>query len=126
MEPTNETRGAAENMVEILERLLAALAAGTDDVDWLRCLAVLSAEIEYSGVRGPTVDAVNLAEECREIEALLTNDPPVAAGTVFATRYPRARQESPWVESLHHRALAAARDVAQALAPNPHTPTLAA
>ena len=46
-------RSAAEALVGTLEQMLAALAGTTDDGDvgWLRPLAVLSAEIEYSAVR---------------------------------------------------------------------------
>jgi hypothetical protein len=66
-------RRAAEQLVGALREMLTELAAATDDGDvgWLRPLAVLTAEIEYSALRRPTVDSNNLADECRELSELL-------------------------------------------------------
>ena len=104
-------RHAAQALIGALEQMLAELAASTGDGDvaWVRPLAVLSAEIEYSAVRSREVDSINLADECRELSHLLAaaND-----GGEFASRYAIARRASPAIAALHDRALAVCRTVA--------------
>jgi hypothetical protein len=108
MEPNvSVKRGAAEALVGALEQMLSELAGATDDGDvgWLRPLAVLSAEIEYSTVRSPRLDLINLADACRELSDLLTSAP--RADPEFASRYRIARRASATVALLHDRTLAA-------------------
>jgi len=90
----SERRSAAAVLVAHLEGMLAALAetAADRDVDWLRPLALLSAEIEYSALRRTDIDAAGLAEECRELRDLLACSP--RAAIPFVARYPEA---SSWV-----------------------------
>jgi hypothetical protein len=108
---TKVERSAAGVLVGALEEMLAELAgcASEGDLAWLRPLAVLSAEIEYSALRGATVDSTNLADECREVTALLTGR---ASEAEFAARYPAALMISPAITALQDRALAACRLVA--------------
>jgi hypothetical protein len=108
---TDVERGAAQALVGALEQMLAELAglAGDGDLAWTRPLAVLSAEIEYSAVRSPEVDRVNLADECRELSDLLAS-PSVDSGE-FARRYAIACG-SPAIAALHDRVLAACRAAA--------------
>jgi hypothetical protein len=104
---TAERRRTAAALVADLEVLLAALAqtgAGTD-VGWLRPLALLSAEIEYSALRTTDIDAASLAEACRELSDLLACSP--RASVRFVARYPVARGRSPSIAALHERAVAA-------------------
>jgi hypothetical protein len=109
---TGSERRAAEALVGALEQILAELpgATGDGDVAWIRPLAVLSAEIEYSAVRSREVDSINLADECRELSDLLAD--PRADGGEFASRYATARRASPAIADLHDQALAACRAVA--------------
>jgi hypothetical protein len=111
----NVERGPAGLLVGTLEEMLAELAgaASNGDVGWLRPLAVLSVEIEYSALRCATVDSTNLADECRELSALLTDG---AGELEFATRYPLALRMSPAVAALQDRVLAACRRVAASYA----------
>jgi hypothetical protein len=103
---TSAERRVAEALVRALEGMLAALATASDgDNAWLRPLAVLSAEIEYSSLRGPTVDAASLADQCMELTALLGGS--AQAASEFATRYTKARRVSPEIETLHDRAITA-------------------
>jgi len=108
---TNAERSAARALVGALEAVLAELAAATvdGDVDWLRPLALLSAEIEYSALRGRTLDAANLANECREVTELLTSSTVVDGG--FASRYRTACRTSSAIAALHDRALTACRAI---------------
>jgi hypothetical protein len=94
-------------LVAHLEGMLAALAetAADRDVDWLRPLALLSAEIEYSALRRTDIDAAGLADECRELSDLLACSP--RAAIPFVARYPEARRQLPGVADMHERALAA-------------------
>jgi hypothetical protein len=94
-------------LVAHLEGMLAALAetAADRDVDWLRPLALLSAEIEYSALRRTDIDAAGLADECRELSDLLACSP--RAAIPFVARYPEARRQLPGVAVMHERALAA-------------------
>jgi hypothetical protein len=103
----SERRSAAAVLVAHLEGMLAALAetAADRDVDWLRPLALLSAEIEYSALRRTDIDAAGLAEECRELRDLLACSP--RAAIPFVARYPEARRQWPGVAVMHERALAA-------------------
>jgi hypothetical protein len=114
---TNAERRAAEVLVGTLEEMLTELAAttGDGDVAWLRPLAVLSAEIEYSGVRSPQADAINLALGCRELSHLLVGSP--GDGGEFASAYATARRASPAIAALHDRALAACRTLMARHAP---------
>jgi hypothetical protein len=109
---TGVERRAAEALVRALEQMLAELAGATGDGDvaWIRPLAVLSAEIEYSAVRSPEVDSITLADECRELSDLLDGSP--VRGGEFASRYAIAHRASPAIAALHDRALAACRTVA--------------
>ena len=104
---TPETRRAAAALVAGLEGLLAALALteAETDVGWLQPLAVLSAEIEYSALRRADVDAVSLAEACRELGDLLACSPRGSAR--FVARYPVARGRWQSIAALHERAVAA-------------------
>lgn len=103
---TGAERRAAEALVGALKGMLAALAtASSGDIGWLRPLAVLSAEIEYSALRGPTMDAAGLADECLELTALLGGSPQTVSE--FASRYPQARRACPALEMLHDHAIAA-------------------
>jgi hypothetical protein len=113
--PSRE-RSRAAALVAALEEMLVALKDATvdGDVGWVRPLAVLSAEIEYSALRRSTVDATSLSEECREVRALLAG--PSRADADFASRYARARHTSPAVAKWHDRALAACRDLSRAAA----------
>jgi hypothetical protein len=108
---TSVDRRAAEALVGVLEQMLAELVGATGDGDagWLRPLAVLIAEIEYSAVRSPEVDSTNLADECRELSDLLGGSS--RAGAEFATRYSVARGTSPVVAALHDRAISACRRI---------------
>ena len=101
---STERRRAAAQLLDVLEEMLAGLAKGTAarDVEWLRPLAVLSAEIEYSALRR---DGADLAQECRELSDLLAGAP--SGKEPFAAHYPVARRESPAVAARHARALAA-------------------
>jgi hypothetical protein len=103
-------RRAAEALVAALEQMLAEIASATfgGDVGWLRPLAVLSAEIEYSALRGHRVDSINLADECREVGDLLAGS---SGAGEFATRYAVAYRASPAIAALRDRALAACRSV---------------
>jgi hypothetical protein len=105
----NLERRAAEALVGTLEEMLAQLAAATGDGDvaWLRPLAVLSAEIEYSALRNPEADAVNLAQACRELSHLLASS--ISGEGEFASAYAIARRASPAIAVLHDRALATCR-----------------
>ena len=105
-------RCAAEALVGALEQMLTELAGSTGDSDlaWIRPLALLSAEIEYSAVRSREVDSVNLADECRELRDLLAGSP--GHGGEFASRYAIAHRESAAIAALHDRALAVCRTVA--------------
>lgn len=107
-------RRAAEVLVGTLEKMLAELACSTDDGDvaWIRPLAVLSAEIEYSGVRSPEVDSVNLADECRQLSDLLAGSP--GDGGEFTARYVIAHRASPAIAALHDKTLATCRTVHEA------------
>lgn len=109
-------RRAAVALVSALEQMLAALQDATVDGDlgWLRPLAVLSAEIEYSVLRRQTVDAAGFADECREVSELLSGS--ARADEEFMTRYTRARRGSTAVAKLHARALAACRALSRAAA----------
>src|SRR5579863_2615513 len=102
-------RRAAEVLVGALEQMLAELACSTGDGDiaWIRPLAVLGAEIEYSAVRSPKVDSINLADECRQLSDLLAGSP--RDGGEFATRYAIAHRASPVIAALHDKALATCR-----------------
>jgi hypothetical protein len=105
-------RRAAEALVGTLEQMLTELACSTYDRDlaWIRPLAVLSAEIEYSAVRSPEVDSINLADEVRQLSDLLAGSP--RDGGEFAARYARAHRASPTIAALHDKALATCRTVA--------------
>jgi hypothetical protein len=109
---TSVERRTAEALVGTLEQMLAELvdAARDGDVGWLRPLAVLSAEIEYSAVRSAEVDSINLTDECRELSDLLGSFS--RADAEFASRYTEARGASPGIAALHDRALSACRIVA--------------
>jgi len=102
-----ERRRAAAAVVADLEVLLAALAQTEAETDggWLRPLALLSAEIEYSALRRTDIDAESLAEACRELSDLLACSP--RASVRFVARYPIARGRSPSIAALHDRAVAA-------------------
>jgi hypothetical protein len=104
---TAERRSAAAALVADLELLLAALVqtGAETDVGWLRPLALLSAEIEYSALRRTDLDAASLAEACRELADLLACSP--RASVRFAARYPVARGRSPSLAALHERAVGA-------------------
>jgi hypothetical protein len=110
---SNQERRAAAALVAALEGMLVELQDATPDgdVDWLRPLAVLTAEIEYSALRTTTVDAANLAKECLEVIDLLACSPRVDAQ--FASRYPLARRASLAVADLHEQALAACQLVVE-------------
>jgi hypothetical protein len=104
-------RSAAEALVGTLEEMLAELAGTADgDTSWLRPLAVLSAEIEYSALRSPRVDASGVRDQCCELYHLLAS--PRSGDGEFASRYARARVASSAIGILHERALAACRAVA--------------
>jgi hypothetical protein len=111
MEPTTRNeRCAAEALVGALGRLLAVLAVtSAGDIEWLRPLAVLSAEIEHGVLRRPTIDVLWLADACHELTVLLAGCP--RAASEFALRYPEARRSSPAVATLHERTLAVCCDV---------------
>jgi hypothetical protein len=100
-----ERRRAAAALVAELEGLLAALMHTEAEPGWLRPIAVLSAEIEYTVLRRTDIDAVSLAETCRELSDLLACSP--RAAVRFAARYPVARGRSPSIAALHERAVAA-------------------
>lgn len=104
---TAERRSTAAALVADLEGLLAALAQteAETDVGWLRPLALLSAEIEYSALRRTEIDASSLADACQELSDLLACSP--RASVRFVARYPVARRRSPSVAALHDRAVAA-------------------
>jgi hypothetical protein len=91
--------------VAVLEEIAATLAKTTDDpdVEWLRPLAVLTVEIEYSSLRRPTIDTAMLVAKCGEVRDLLASS---SAQDPFASRYELARKSSPSVAQLHDRALA--------------------
>lgn len=108
-------RQLAETLVGTLEQMLAELAQAThategDDVAWLRPLAVLSVEIEYSAVRTSEVDSLGLAGACRDLDELLAGFS--GDGGEFAARYARAHRAFPAVAMLHARAVAACQEVA--------------
>jgi hypothetical protein len=104
---TPERRRAAAALVADLEGLLAALAqtSAEMDVGWLRPLALLSAEIEYSALRRTDVDAATLGAACRELGELLACSP--RACVRFGARYPVARGRWASIAALHERAVAA-------------------
>ena len=112
----NRERQAATVLVAALDEMLDALANATTDrnTDWLRPLAVLSAEIEYTALRGANVDPVNLADECRDVRNLLADSP--GAECPFTRRYRQLRRESPKVARLHGRAIAACDVLARSAA----------
>ena len=101
---TSLEQRADEALVGTLEQMLAELAGLTVDGDlgWVRPLAVLSAEIEYSALRSSRVDSIGLAHACRELLDLLVGSP--GAGGEFASRYAAAHQASPAIAALHDRA----------------------
>ncbi|MGA3121032.1 MAG: hypothetical protein ABSF69_09715 [Polyangiaceae bacterium] len=103
-------RSVAAALVTDLEEMLMELKDALPDGDagWLRPMAVLSAEIEYSALRGETVDAANLTDELRELSELLSGSARPADRT-FTARYRLARRTSPEVARLHERVLAACR-----------------
>jgi hypothetical protein len=105
-------RRAAEALVGALEQMLAELARSTGDGDvaWIRPLAVLGAEIEYSAVRSPEVDSINLADECRQLSELLAGSR--GDDGEFAAKYAIAHRASPAIAALHEKALATCRTVA--------------
>ena len=100
---TVDDRRHAEALVAVLEETAAALAkmAPDGDVGWLRPLAVLTAEIEYSALRRSTVDMTSLADECSELQHLLSSGRDTE--DEFASRYRAARRASPSLARLHHR-----------------------
>jgi hypothetical protein len=102
---TTERRRAAAALVAELEGLLAALVHTEAETGWLRPVALLSAEIEYSALRRTEIDTASLAEACRELRDLLTCSP--CAAVRFVIRYPVARGRSPSIAALHERAVAA-------------------
>lgn len=107
---TSVEQCAAENLIGALEQILAALAPASDgNIGWLRPLAVLRAEIEYSTFRCASVDPVNLADECRELTELLVCS---RGDTPFAVRYTEVRRTSPTLAALHDRALSICRILA--------------
>jgi len=112
MQLPSAERYTAGLIVGTLEEMLSKLAAatGNGDVDWLRPLAVLSVEIEYSALRCTTVDQLNLVDECRELSTLLTGG---ASESEFARRYPAVRRSCPAVAELHARILSACCHVAK-------------
>jgi hypothetical protein len=114
---SSQERRAAAALVAALEDILAQLQDATPDGDhgWLKPLAVVTAEIEYSALRGTTIDGANLAEECREVSDLLACSPRV--DVQFASRYSLARRASPAVADLQRRALAACHLVVAAALP---------
>jgi hypothetical protein len=108
---TSVERRRAEAVVQVLEELLLALAGATvgADLGWLRPLAILAAEIEYSALRSRTLDSLNLANECQEVSDLLCCSS--HADVRFASRYFELRS-APGLAALHDCALAACRAVA--------------
>src|SRR5580692_407685 len=102
-------RRAAETLVGALEEMLAELTATADgDTSWLRPLAILSAEIEYSALRSQRVDPSCVIDACCELHHLVS---PCDDGE-FASRYARVRAACSVVGALHERALSACRAVA--------------
>jgi hypothetical protein len=108
---TTAERRAADALVGALEQMLAELAAlhGDGDVGWVRPLAVLSAEIEYSALRSSGGHSTGLADVCRELIDMLAFPP--TAGGEFASRYVVAHRTSPAIAGLHDRILAACRTI---------------
>jgi hypothetical protein len=103
-------RHVAETLVSTVEEMLAQLAGtSAGDTSWLRPLAVLCAELEYSVVRSRRFDPVTVSQECLELSHLLARSP-TADGT-FTSRYVLARRASASIAILHDRALAACRTV---------------
>jgi hypothetical protein len=106
-------RAAAEALVGALELLIAELARASNgsDIGWLRPLAVLRAEIEYSVLRGPQIDSITLADECRELSDLLEGS--ATNRSEFVLRYAIAYRASTAIATLHDRVLAACRRAAK-------------
>jgi hypothetical protein len=99
-------------LIGTLEQMLGLLVGATrdGDVGWLRPLAVVSAEIEYSALHSDRVDSITVADECHELSDLLGGSRGVL--DEFALRYRAACGASPALAALHDRALAACRALA--------------
>ena len=107
-------RSAAEVLVGALEAMLAELTAAADgDNGWLRPLAILSAEIEYSALRSHRVDPSSVIDACCELHHLLLS---CRDEGEFASRYARALTARSMIGILHERALVACRAVAASVA----------
>jgi hypothetical protein len=104
-------RAAALGLAGVLDELVDTLVgASHGEVAWLRALAVVSVEVEFSVRHRSHVDANDVAAACQEASDLLTAEP--GSEDDFASRYARARTASIWTATLHKRAIVACRDLA--------------
>jgi hypothetical protein len=106
---------AAVNMETLLETLADLLrelgaAAENGEVGWLRPLAVLTAEIEFSLLRPSKLAAASVADECRELTGLLNGSS--GSHAEFGARYASLRRASSRLAELHERALSASQAMA--------------
>jgi hypothetical protein len=102
----------AETLVGTLGELLRALAEAAEDgsLAWLRPLAVLTAELEFSSLRKSTVASAAIADECRELAGLLSGSSGMDAE--FAARCASLTRASDRVADLHESALSMSRALA--------------
>jgi hypothetical protein len=102
----------AEALIGTLAELLRELAGAAEEwgLSWLRPLAVLAAEIEFSSLRQSKLASTVIADECRELAGLLGGSSGIDAE--FAARYASLTQASGRVAHLHERALSISRAIA--------------
>jgi hypothetical protein len=102
----------AETLIGTLAELLRELAGAADNcgLGWLRPLAVLTAEIEFSSLRKSKIASAAITDECRELAGLLSGSSGMDAE--FAARYASLAQASGRVADLHERALSMSRAIA--------------
>jgi hypothetical protein len=95
----------ARALVSALDELVSALAAATPggDVSWIRPLAVLRTEVEYSALHGAASEVDEIGEECTEIVDLLSTH--AHPDEDFSSRYSIARLASPSLDAAHERAV---------------------
>ncbi len=102
----NLGRDAAAALLRALDGLNRELAASTPSggLTWLRTLAVVTAELEFTLLRCPRTDWEAVATECRELHDLLTGAAP--SNREFAERYGVARRSSARLSALHDHVIA--------------------
>jgi hypothetical protein len=102
----------AETLVGTLGELLRELAGAADkgSLAWLRPLAVLAAELEFSSLHKSKLASATIADECRELAGLLSGSSGMDAE--FAARCASLTQASGRVADLHESALSMSRAMA--------------